>query len=100
VTRRQKSSRGASLATLAQPYALAALVELVRIMTRSRSDAARVAAAKALLDRGFGKPPHSLGLATADVPPLLEPRDNMSIEELADEFRRLRQMPFGDWNSK
>ena len=98
--RRQKSSRGASLATLAQPYALVALVELVRIMTRSPSDAARVAAAKALLDRGFGKPPRSLGLATADAPPLPGPRDNMSIEELQDEFRRLRQMPLGDWNSK
>ena len=69
-------------------------------MTRSRSDAARVAAAKALLDRGFGKPPRSLGLATADAPPLLEPRDNMSIEEIRDEFSRLRKMPFGAWNSK
>jgi hypothetical protein len=96
-TKKLKSSRGASLATRARPYADAALAELVRIMTRSRSDAARVAASKALLDRGFGKPPRSQNLATTDVVPPRRPRANMSPEEVRAEFLRLRAMPAGEF---
>jgi hypothetical protein len=92
-----KSSRGASLATRARPYADAALAELVRIMMRSHSDSARVAASIALLDRGFGKPPPSQNLATTDVVPPPRPRANMSIEEVRAEFRRLRAMPASEF---
>jgi hypothetical protein len=69
-------------------------------MTRSRSDFARVAAAKALLDRGFGKPPGSLGLATTDAPPPPSPRDDISIEQATEEFRILRQMSYDEWNKR
>ena len=96
---RSKSSRGASLATLARPYAPAALAELVRIMTRSRSDSARVAASNALLDRGFGKPPPSQKLATTDVPRPPRVRANMSDEEVIEEYKKLREMDY-DWKGQ
>jgi hypothetical protein len=92
-----KSSRGASLATLARPYAPAALAELARIMMRSRSDLARVAASNALLDRGFGKAPPAQNLATTDVARPPRPRANMSIEEVRAEFRRLRAKPASEF---
>jgi hypothetical protein len=94
---KSKSSRGASLATLARPYASAALAELARIMTRSRSDLARVAASNALLDRGFGKPPPSQSLATTDVERLLRVRNNMSSEELIEYYKKLRSIPAGEF---
>ena len=96
--KRLKSSQRASLATLARPYVPAALAELVRIMTRSRSDFARVAAANALLDRAFGKPPPAQSLATTDVPPPPRVRDNMTDEEFMEDFRRLRQMSHSEWH--
>lgn len=40
---------------LAAPYGEQAVGELARIMLTSESDPARIAAAKELLDRGFGK---------------------------------------------
>ena len=90
--RKSKSSQGASIATLARPYAAAALAELVRIMTRSRSDSARVAASNALLDRGFGKPPPSQKIATTDIVRPRRLRADASVEDFAAEYRRMRQM--------
>lgn len=40
---------------LAQEYVPSALKELARIATKGKSESARVAAIKELLDRGFGK---------------------------------------------
>ena len=90
--KKSKSSRGVSVATLARPYAAAALAELVRIMTRSRSDSARVAASNALLDRGFGKPPPSQKLATTDIARPRRLRADASLEEFAAEYCRMRQL--------
>lgn len=45
----------AEIRELAQPYAPEAITTLTRIMRRGESDAARVAAAKEILDRAFGK---------------------------------------------
>lgn len=56
---RQKGSRnkvGADLRTAAQRYTDEALETLAAIMRASESDASRVAAATALLDRGHGRP--------------------------------------------
>lgn len=50
----------ADIKALAQLHAEDAVKELVRIFGKSESDAARVAAIKELLDRGFGKPKQSL----------------------------------------
>lgn len=45
---------------VAQLHGPQAIAELVRIMTSSESDSARVTAARELLDRGYGKPAQSL----------------------------------------
>lgn len=44
------------LASLAKDHAETALKTLVEIMTQGESETARLSAANALLDRGFGKP--------------------------------------------
>lgn len=51
---------------LAQPYAPAALKTLTSIMKDSESDAARVAAAKELLDRAYGRS-HQTMAATVET---------------------------------
>lgn len=45
---------------LAQQYTDQALTTLVQVMQASESDAARVAAARELLDRGYGKSPQAV----------------------------------------
>ena len=45
---------------MAQVHAEAALGTLVQIAASGESEAARVAAANAILDRGYGKPPQAL----------------------------------------
>jgi hypothetical protein len=50
-----KSTR--DIKALAQKHTPAALKALVSIVGKSESDAARVSAAKELLDRGYGKAP-------------------------------------------
>lgn len=47
------------LKAIAAPYAPAAIAELARLMVEAQSEQARVAAANALLDRGYGKPPQA-----------------------------------------
>lgn len=53
---RATKSEKLSLADLAKQHTEAALNALVHVMTKSESDAARVSAANALLDRAYGKP--------------------------------------------
>ena len=50
-----KSTR--DIKALAQKHTPGALKTLVSVMSKSDSDAARVSAAKELLDRGYGKSP-------------------------------------------
>ena len=50
----------ADIKALAQVHAVVAIAELARLATKSDSDAARVAAIKEILDRGYGKPKQSL----------------------------------------
>lgn len=60
------------ISELARSYALEALETLVDVARNSRSDASRVAAANALLDRGFGKPkPVELGESDNATSPIL-----------------------------
>jgi len=49
-----------ALEQLAQDHTEAALQVLVEVMKHGQSDAARVSAANALLDRGYGKPRQGL----------------------------------------
>lgn len=64
---RQKGTRnkstiaqGAALSELAQKHTKEALRTLVSVATSGESEAARVSAAVAILDRGYGKPPQAL----------------------------------------
>lgn len=51
---------------LAQRYTVEALATLRSIMKGSDDDRARVAAANAILDRGYGKPAQSVDLTNSD----------------------------------
>lgn len=58
----------ADIKAAAQVYTQDALETLAQIMKAGESEAARVAAANSILDRGFGKPRQSMDLdAQADV---------------------------------
>ena len=87
------SSKGASLSSLTRPYASAAIAELARIMTGSRSDNARVAASNSLLDRAFGRPPQALSIATKDVVPMPRISSKMTEEESAEYYARMIREP-------
>jgi hypothetical protein len=75
-----------SLAGQAQRHTAEAITVLVSIVQNTRSHAARLAAITTLLDRGFGKPPQSLAIATAD-PIAKEPK--ISAEEAAEIYRSI-----------
>lgn len=49
-----------TLSALARTHTKVAISTLVRVASKSQSDSAAVAAASALLDRGYGKPPQTL----------------------------------------
>ncbi len=51
---------GASLAEIAREHTESAISTLVQIAVSGESEAARVSAANALLDRGYGKAPQSI----------------------------------------
>jgi len=56
---RATAQQMASISDLAKTHAVDAMKALVSIAKSSESDAARVSAANAILDRGFGKPAQS-----------------------------------------
>jgi hypothetical protein len=94
MTRRKRTRlKGASLSSLAQPHAPAAIDELARIMTRSKNDTARALAAKTLLDRAYGRLPQALSLATKDDVLLSKKRSKMTPEEQAAYYNELRLRP-------
>jgi hypothetical protein len=62
-------------------YGPKAIKELARIMTNSESDAVRVSAAIALLDRAYGKPGQQVAVTGADGGPIEV--NTVSIEEAA-----------------
>ena len=76
-----------SLAGQAQQYTAEAIAELARIVHNTNSHTARLAAITTLLDRGFGKPPQSLAIATAD--PIITESD-ISVEEARAMFLEAR----------
>jgi len=54
------------IADMAKEHGEAALSVLVEIATQGESDAARVSAANAILDRGYGKAPQALDHQSSD----------------------------------
>jgi hypothetical protein len=59
------------LSELAKAYTEEALQRLVDIARNGRTDAARVSAANALLDRAYGKPAVKEEKETVDLPPVV-----------------------------
>ena len=59
------------LSDIAKGHAEDALATLVDVARNGRTDAARVAAANALLDRAYGKPVPQREPETAELPPLV-----------------------------
>ena len=68
------------LRDLARAHASAAIQELARLALKAKSDTARIAAIRELLDRGFGKPTQ---FVAADNEPALE---DLNLEELRAEI--------------
>jgi hypothetical protein len=64
----QQSQR---LSELARAHTDEALLTLVDVARNGRTDAARVSAANALLDRAYGKPAIDQGKEIVDLPPLI-----------------------------
>lgn len=56
----------ASLSEMAKMHTETALLALVEIATSGESEAVRVSAANAILDRGYGKPSQSLDHTSSD----------------------------------
>ena len=59
------------LSELAKDYTHDALLTLVNVAKNGRSEAARVSAANALLDRGYGRPAVKEDIEHVDLPPLV-----------------------------
>lgn len=78
---------GATIAELARKHSATALKALSDIAAKGESEAARVSAANALLDRGFGKPPQAIEHTGKDGGPI-ETKD-VSNDDLISEARRL-----------
>jgi hypothetical protein len=76
------SEQSQRLSELAKDYTHEALMTLVDVAKNGRSDAARVSAANALLDRGYGKPAVKEEIEAIDLPPvviqIMAPDDNPS----------------------
>ena len=65
------SEQSHRLSELAKDYTHDALLTLVDVAKNGRSDAARVSAANALLDRGYGKPAVKEEIEAIYLPPVV-----------------------------
>ena len=84
----------ATLAELARSHTTEALETLVDVMKHGKTPSARVAAASAILDRGYGKPP-----AVLEIPEDVEQISwsavyaSISTEALEEMLNAVRQQP-------
>jgi hypothetical protein len=70
------------LRALARAHAADAIEELARLAVKAKSETARVAAIRELLDRGFGKPAQAHAIEITDR----DPYEDKSAEELRGEI--------------
>lgn len=70
---------------IAQRYAKTAIEALVKLLFYGSSEAAKITAAKELLDRGYGKPAVEIGGDAAMLPFMMAPTP--AVESLAAEIR-------------
>lgn len=77
--------------TLARTYTVEALETLADLMRTGSSDQVRMAAANALLNRGWGLPRQAIDGSVALAPPPTKPIHRMSLEEVEAELARLEE---------
>ena len=70
-TNKSSPEQSQRLSELAKTYTEEALQTLVDVARNGRTDAARVSAANALLDRAYGKPAASEERSRAELPPMV-----------------------------
>ena len=70
-TNKSSAEQSQRLSELAKSYTDDALETLIDVARNGRTDAARVSAANALLDRGYGKPAVKEEQETVDLPPVV-----------------------------
>lgn len=73
----------ADIKALAQVHAETAIRELATILTTAENAQARIAAAKELLDRGYGKATQYAEVTGKDGAPVFSPVSEASLEDLA-----------------
>lgn len=78
---RSTREQGATLGELARSHTDTAMKALVAIVTSGQSEAAVIAAANAILDRGYGKAPQSLEVSGPGGNPVRVDLSNLTIEE-------------------
>jgi len=91
---RNKATR--ELQDLAREYTEDALETLSKICSKGQSEAARVAAAVALLDRGYGKPKQTAEVTGKDEAPLLGPSAREIIADRLEKMRARRNAEAGN----
>ena len=77
-TNKSSPAQTQRLSELAKAYTEEALETLVNVARNGRTDAARVSAANALLDRAYGKPAVKEDRETMDLPPVVIQRTGPS----------------------
>jgi len=77
----------AEVQALARQHAPQAIATLAEIMRNGKQERARIAAAEALLDRGYGKPTQRIA-GDEDGPPVAVSLPTETLIELLDEARR------------
>ena len=75
-TNKSSPEQSQRLSELAKVYTEEALQTLVDVARNGRTDAARVSAANALLDRAYGKPAVKQEQEIVDLPPVVIQRTN------------------------
>ena len=70
-TNKSSPAQSQRLSELAKTYSEEALQTLVDVARKGRTDAARVSAANAILDRAYGKPPTKEAREIIDLPPVV-----------------------------
>ena len=70
-TNKSSPEQSQRLSEVAKTYTEEALQTLVDVARNGRTDAARVSAANALLDRAYGKPTVEEGREIVDLPPVV-----------------------------
>jgi phage FluMu protein gp41 len=86
---RATAAAGATLAELARAETRTALATLISVAKKSESDAARVSAANAILDRGYGRPPQAVQHSGPGGGPIDVRALNSLTEEELDQLEHL-----------